>query len=45
VKRLALSHLIPSDDPTYGDKDWQAACADHWSGELIVGRDGIKIEL
>lgn len=45
VKRLALSHLIPSDDPTYGPKDWQDACADHWSGELIVGHDGIKIEL
>jgi ribonuclease BN (tRNA processing enzyme) len=45
VKRLALSHLIPSDDPTYGPKDWQDACVDHWSGELIVGHDGIKIEL
>ena len=45
VKRLALSHLIPSDDPTYGIKDWQDACVDHWSGELIVGYDGIKIAL
>ena len=45
VKRLALSHLIPSDDPTYGPKDWQEACADHWSGQLIVGHDGIRIEL
>jgi len=45
VKRLALSHLIPSDDPTYGPKDWQDACADHWSGELIVGGDGTKIKL
>ncbi|MEJ6768308.1 MAG: MBL fold metallo-hydrolase [Paracoccaceae bacterium] len=45
VKRLALSHLIPSDDPTYGPKDWQEACAGHWDGELIVGHDGVKIEL
>ncbi|MDB4198672.1 MBL fold metallo-hydrolase [Ascidiaceihabitans sp.] len=45
VKRLALSHLIPSDDPTYGPKDWQKACAGHWDGELIVGHDGIRIEL
>lgn len=45
VKRLALSHLIPSDDPTYGPKDWQDACADHWNGELIVGHDGVRIEL
>jgi ribonuclease BN (tRNA processing enzyme) len=45
VKRLALSHLIPSDDPTYGPKDWQDSCVDHWSGDLIVGHDGIRIEL
>lgn len=45
VKRLALSHLIPSDDPTYNTKDWQEACKDHWSGELIVAHDGIKINL
>jgi len=45
VKRLALSHLIPSDDPTYGPQDWQDAVADHWDGPLIVGYDGVKIEL
>ena len=45
VKRLALSHLIPSDDPSYGLKDWEEACADHYEGELIVGQDGIKIDL
>lgn len=45
VKRLALSHLIPSDDPTYGPQDWQNACADHFAGELIVGNDGIRIIL
>lgn len=45
VKRLALSHLIPSDDPSYGSQDWQDACVDHFNGELIVGQDGIRIEL
>ena len=45
VKRLALSHLIPSDDPDYGPKDWQDAVKGHWDGPLIVGRDGLKIEL
>ena len=45
VKRLALSHLIPSDDPTCGLQDWQNAVADHWDGPLIVGHDGIKIDL
>ena len=45
VKKLALSHLIPSDDPTYGERDWSDAVADHWSGPLVVGRDGIRIDL
>lgn len=45
VKRLALSHLIPSDDPSYGSQDWQDAVSGHWDGPLIVGHDGVKIEL
>lgn len=45
VRRLALSHLIPSDDPAYGVKDWQDAVSPHWDGPLIVGHDGIRIEL
>ena len=45
VKRLALSHLIPSDDPDYGPDDWQDAVAAHWDGPLIVGYDGVRIEL
>lgn len=45
VKRLALSHLIPSDDPTYGPKDWEDACAGHFDGELIISHDGIRIAL
>jgi ribonuclease BN (tRNA processing enzyme) len=45
VKRLALSHLIPSDDPAYGEADWKNAVAGHWDGPLSVGYDGIKIEL
>lgn len=45
VKRLALSHLIPSDDPSYSAKDWQDACAGHYDGELIIGYDGLRIDL
>ncbi len=45
VKQLALSHLIPSDDPNYGPQDWQDACAGHYDGNLIVGRDGLRIDL
>ena len=45
VKRLALSHLLPSDDPDYGVDDWHKAVAGHFDGTLIVGSDGIRIDL
>lgn len=45
VKQLALSHLIPSDDPTYVESHWQDAVADFWTGPLVVGKDGIRIDL
>ncbi len=42
---LALHHLIPSDDPDYGEKEWKAAAAEHWHGELHIGYDGLVIPL
>ena len=45
VKRLALSHLIPSDDPDYSEQDWQDAVASYWDGPLIIGQDGVRIDL
>lgn len=45
VKRLALSHLLPSDDPDFGVQEWQDAVVGHWDGPLIVGYDGVKIDL
>ena len=45
VKALALSHLIPSDDPDYKASHWQEAVSASWSGRLFVGKDGLKITL
>ncbi len=45
VRRLALSHLIPSDDPAYGLKNWKDACDGSYDGELVIGQDGIRIDL
>lgn len=45
VKRLALHHLIPSDDPAYTETHWQDAVRPHWSGDFILGRDGLRIDL
>jgi ribonuclease BN (tRNA processing enzyme) len=45
VKALALNHLIPSDDPAYGEADWMVAVRPVWDGPLFVGRDGLRISL
>ena len=45
VKSLALSHLIPSDDPDYGHADWHDAISGHFEGDVIIGTDGIRINL
>lgn len=45
VKALALSHLIPSDDPTFTEAHWQDAVAGIWDGPLYIGHDGLRIGL
>ena len=45
VKALALTHLIPADDPLFGDTEWQTAVRECWQGTLHVGRDGLRIPL
>lgn len=45
VKALALSHLIPSDDPDYSEEHWQDAVAPEWPGPLHIGRDSMRIDL
>ncbi len=45
VKALALSHLIPSDDPDYTEQQWHEAVKGMWHGALFVARDGLTIDL
>lgn len=50
VKRLALHHLVPADDPDINEAAWHRAIATGHGGEgyrgpLFVGRDGLKIVL
>ncbi len=45
VKALALHHLIPSDDPDYGEGNWRDAVVPFFSGTLYVGKDGMKISV
>jgi ribonuclease BN (tRNA processing enzyme) len=39
VKRLALTHFVPSYDPTLTDEDWAAPVRRSYSGEIVVGHD------
>jgi ribonuclease BN (tRNA processing enzyme) len=45
VRCLVLNHLIPADDPAFGENEWRAALAPTWQGELVVGRDGLVLPL
>lgn len=45
VKQLALSHLIPSDDPDFTDEEWRAAVSGIYNGALHIGQDGLRIDL
>jgi ribonuclease BN (tRNA processing enzyme) len=45
VGRLVLNHLIPADDPEFGEVEWQEAVRKSWNGALTIGRDGLVVEL
>lgn len=45
VEHLILHHLIPADDPQFGEADWKKALKDKWDGPLTIGRDGLVIPL
>ena len=45
VKRLALNHLIPSDDPDFGPEDWKREVSAHWNGPWDLGVDNMRIAL
>jgi ribonuclease BN (tRNA processing enzyme) len=45
VKKLALNHFVPGADPTITDQVWSDDVRKNWSGPLVLGKDGIKIEV
>ena len=45
VKCLALNHFVPNGFAEFNDEDWLQAIRRHWSGKVILGRDGIRIAL
>jgi ribonuclease BN (tRNA processing enzyme) len=45
VKKLVLSHFVPADDPALTADVWRAAVAKTFDGEIVVGEDGMEIDL
>jgi ribonuclease BN (tRNA processing enzyme) len=45
VGHLVLNHLVPADDPEFGEADWRAEVSKTWNGPLTIGRDGLVISL
>ncbi|MGA4635708.1 MBL fold metallo-hydrolase [Pseudomonas solani] len=45
VRKLVLSHFVPADDPELTAEVWRAAVARTFDGEIVVGEDGMAIDL
>ncbi|MDC0739561.1 MBL fold metallo-hydrolase [Cognatishimia sp. SS12] len=45
VKHLVLNHLIPVDDPEFGEADWREEMSHGWDGPLTIGHDGLSIPI
>jgi ribonuclease BN (tRNA processing enzyme) len=45
VKRLVLTHFVPGGDARVTDTDWATAARQAFTGEVIVGRDLLRVAL
>ncbi|WP_141710656.1 MBL fold metallo-hydrolase [Paraburkholderia nodosa] len=43
VKTLVLSHFVPGGDPSLTDEIWAADVRKHFDGEIVVGKDLMRI--
>lgn len=43
VDLLVLNHLVPIDDPEFGEADWLAEVSRTWTGRTLIGQDGLAI--
>ncbi len=43
VKKLVLTHLVPSDDTSVTDEMWAGAARAQFDGEVVVGRDLLEV--
>ena len=45
VKKLALNHFVPADDPSITPEVWREAVAKNFAGEIIPGADLMEFDL
>jgi ribonuclease BN (tRNA processing enzyme) len=45
VKNLVLTHFVPGDDPSITDAMWAEGVRKHYTGNIVVGRDLLSIDL
>jgi ribonuclease BN (tRNA processing enzyme) len=45
VKKLALNHFVPADDPSITPEVWRKAVAKNFAGEIIPGADLMEFDL
>lgn len=45
VGMMVLNHLVPADDPDFGEADWVKEVSKTWNGKVVIGRDGLTIPL
>jgi ribonuclease BN (tRNA processing enzyme) len=43
VKKLVLTHFVPSDDFTLTDEMWRGPVAKEFNGEIVVGKDLLEV--
>lgn len=43
VKTLALSHLVPAEDPLVTESVWVEEVRRHFSGRIVVGKDLLEV--
>lgn len=45
VRRLVLNHFVPDGLPEFTEADWREATRETYGGDLVIGRDGMRLEL
>ncbi|MEL7465080.1 MAG: MBL fold metallo-hydrolase [Pseudomonadota bacterium] len=45
VGTMVLNHLVPADDPEFGESDWVGEVTKTWNGPVVIGRDGLTIPI